>query len=190
MHSVVTHLYQDVPDSFRAALASLRDPKIRSEIALTEVPAPSRLAPFALALNAEVFPPQDPTDTPLATGRFVVLHDPDGQPSWQGDFRVVTFAQAALEPDIGHDPMLPPVAWSWVEENIGANADTRALGGTVTAVASESFGELDAQESSVQLEIRASWTVDSDLSDHLTAWSELLCTMAGIPPLPSGVSRI
>lgn len=187
---MASHVYQDVPESFRVALASLRNPKVRPEIVLAEVPAPSRLAPFALALNAEVFLPQDLSDTPVATGRFVVLHDPDGQPSWGGDFRVVTFAQSALEPDIGHDPMLPPVAWSWVEENVSARPDARALGGTVTAVASESFGELAAQEARVEVEIRASWTTDSDLAPHLIAWSQVLCAMAGIEPLPAGVSRI
>lgn len=187
---MASHLYQEVPESFRAALASLRDPKIRPEVVLTEVPAPSRLAPFSLALAAEVFLPHNLDDTPVASGRFVVLHDPAGQPSWDGDFRAVTLARAALEPDIGHDPLLPGVSWSWVEENIGSQPDARALGGTVTAVASESFGELEAQESSVELEIRASWTTGSDLAPHLDAWSQLLCTVAGLPPLPAGVSRI
>lgn len=187
---MASHLYQDVPDSFRAALASLRAPKVRPEVVLTEVPAPSRLAPFSLALTAEVFLPHDIDDAPVASGRFVVLHDPEGQASWAGDFRAVTLARAALEPDIGHDPLLPGVAWSWVEENIATQPDTRALGGTITAVASESFGALAAQESSVELEIRASWTTDSDLAPHLDAWSQLLCTVAGIPPLPAGVTRI
>lgn len=187
---MASHLHQEIPESFRAALASLRKPNVRPEVKLVEVPAPSRLAPFSLALSAEVFLPGDLDDSPLAAGRFVVLHDPDGQASWDGDFRAVTLARAELEPDIGHDPLLPGVAWSWVEENIGAHPDSRALGGTVTAVASESFGALAAQESSVELEIRASWTTDTDLSGHLHVWSQLLCTVAGIPPLPAGVSRI
>lgn len=187
---MASHLHEDVPESFRAALESLREPKIRPEVKLTEVPAPSRLAPFSLALNAEVFLPQDLDDTPIALGRFVVLHDPAGQPSWGGEFRVVTFAQSTLEPDIGHDPLLPGVAWSWVEENISAQPHTRALGGTVTAVTSESFGELSAQEGRVELEIRASWTTGQNLGPDLTAWSQLLCTVAGIPPLPVGVVRI
>lgn len=190
---MASNLHQDVPESFRAALASLRNPKLRPEVALTEVPAPSRLAPFALALSAEVFSTpasRHPDETPEAAGRFVVLHDPAGQASWDGYFRAVTLARASLEPDIGHDPLLPGVAWSWVEENIGAQAETRALGGTVTAIASESFGAIAAQESSVELEIRASWTTGPDLAEHLAAWSQLLCVVAGLPPLPAGVTRI
>jgi len=38
------------------------------------------------------------------------------------------------------------------------------------------------------MEVRASWTpADADLGRHLLAWSDLLCTIAGLPPLPEGV---
>jgi hypothetical protein len=38
------------------------------------------------------------------------------------------------------------------------------------------------------MEIRASWTpTGPDLGIHLQAWTELLCTIAGLPPLPEGV---
>ena len=38
------------------------------------------------------------------------------------------------------------------------------------------------------MEIRASWTaLDSRLGPHLEAWGDLLATVAGLPPLASGV---
>ena len=47
---------------------------------------------------------------------------------------------------------------------------------------------------SVELEIRASWTPvltqgreSVELAAHLGAWGDLLCTLAGLPPLPEGV---
>ena len=41
---------------------------------------------------------------------------------------------------------------------------------------------------SVEMEVRASWTpLGADIGQHLVAWSDLLCTIAGLPPLPEGV---
>jgi len=38
------------------------------------------------------------------------------------------------------------------------------------------------------MEIRASWTPTAgDVVEHLRAWADMLCTIAGIPPLPDGV---
>jgi hypothetical protein len=42
-----------------------------------------------------------------------------------------------------------------------------------------------------EVEVRASWTPlledGTGLPPHLAAWAELLCTTAGLPPLPAGV---
>jgi hypothetical protein len=42
-----------------------------------------------------------------------------------------------------------------------------------------------------EVEIRASWTAEIDdgepLGPHLSAWAEMLCMTAGLPPLPDGV---
>ncbi|MGZ8705501.1 MAG: DUF3000 family protein, partial [Aeromicrobium sp.] len=38
-----------------------------------------------------------------------------------------------------------------------------------------------------QLEVRASWTPMSAKGPHVEAWSNLLCTLAGLPPLAPGV---
>ena len=39
---------------FRTALTSLREVRLRPEMVLEEAPAPQRLAPYAIALTAEV----------------------------------------------------------------------------------------------------------------------------------------
>ena len=46
----------------------------------------------------------------------------------------------------------------------------------------------DAEETEV--EIRASWTPIGAAGSQLTAWGNLLCTAAGLPPLPAGVTAL
>ena len=177
-----------VPEDFSRAVESLRSTRLRSEVVLTEVPAPGRIAPYAAALTADVVSDGEE----LATGRFVLLHDPVGEEAWAGTFRAVTFVRAALEPEMGTDPLLGQVGWSWLEECLElAGARAVATGGTVTRVLSESFAALADRPSTVEIEIRASWTpVDADMEPSLRAWADLLCTAAGLPPLPDGVTSL
>lgn len=181
---------RDAPPEFLRALRSLRGVSLRPEVGLEEAPGPARIAPYTAALVAEVRPTRrDPEADELASGRFVVLHDPAGQEAWDGAFRLVTLVRATLEPEVGQDPMLAEVAWSWFADALaGAGVDARAAGGTVTRVLSQSFGALDERPELCELELRASWTArDEDLAPHLRAWGELLCTVAGLEPLPDGV---
>ena len=178
----------DVPEEFSRALASLRAATPRPEVVLEETPAPTRLAPYAVALTADVIPPLEP-ENELGTGRLVLLHDPAGHEAWQGTFRVVTYVRAELEHEMASDPLLPGVGWAWLTESLAEHgAAFTAASGTVTRVASESFGAIVGEPGSAQIEIRASWTPLSDRFDsHLLAWCELLCTTAGLPPLVPGV---
>ncbi|HWS58014.1 MAG TPA: DUF3000 domain-containing protein [Actinotalea sp.] len=179
----------DVPAPFLLALRALRDRRLRGEVQLTEVPAPARIAPYSVALSAEVGADQAAEE--LGSGRFVLLHDPSGQEAWQGTFRAVTLVRAAVEPDLGGDPLLCEAAWSWVTDALtGLDVPHRALGGTVTRVVSQSFGTLEDRPTQVEVEIRASWTPDGDLGEHLGAWATLLCTAAGLPPVPDGVTAL
>ncbi|RMI13171.1 DUF3000 domain-containing protein [Cellulomonas triticagri] len=181
---------RDAPPEFLRALRSLRGVSLRSEVSLEEAPGPARIAPYTAALVAEVHGTRrDPDADELASGRFVVLHDPAGQEAWEGAFRLVTLVRATLEPEVGQDPMLAEVAWSWFADALaGAGVDAHAAGGTVTRVLSQSFGALDERPELCELELRASWTArDEDLAPHLRAWGELLCTVAGLEPLPDGV---
>ncbi|MCC2322973.1 DUF3000 domain-containing protein [Cellulomonas xiejunii] len=181
---------EDVPAEFVRALRSLRGVPLRPEIVLDEVPGPARIAPFSAALTAEVRTARRSVAAEdLASGRFVVLYDPEGQEAWEGSFRLVTLVRASLEAEVGADPLLAEVAWSWFRDALAsAGVDPHAAGGTVTRVLSQSFGALDRRDEQTELEIRASWTSwDEQLGPHLTAWSTLMCTAAGLPPLPEGV---
>ena len=90
------------------------------------------------------------------------------------------------------DPLLGEVAWTWLIEALEAHgAEYAAPSGTVTKVASESFGEHgrgggDRAAGDPRL-------VDPGRrhrSDHVEAWGELLCTAAGLPPVPEGVAPL
>jgi hypothetical protein len=63
-----------------------------------------------------------------------------------------------------------------------------AASGTATKIISTGFGELARQGDGAQIELRASWTpTGPDMRAHVEAWGDLLCMLAGIPPLPDGV---
>ena len=183
----------DVPAEFVQALQDLRARRLRPEVRLTEIPAPGRIAPFGVAVTSEVEPPatEPPTDEDPTTGRFVLLFDPAGQEAWEGTFRVVSLVRASLDPEAGFDPLLCEAAWTWVGEALAEQeADFTALGGTVTRVLSQSFGSLAERRPEVEVEIRASWSPRGDMGAHLAAWSTILCTAAGLPPLPEGVTAL
>lgn len=173
---------------FAQAITALREVRLRPEVRITEVPAPQRIAPYAVALTAEVVDSAG-SDDELASGRFVLLHDPAQPEPWEGQWRAVTFARAAMEPEVASDPMLGGVGWTWLIDALESHGlHYAAAAGTVTRVVSESFGGLADRDPSVDMEVRASWTpLDGDLGAHLSAWSTLLCTIAGLPPLPEGV---
>ncbi len=177
----------DAATEFARAIAELREVRLRPEVRLTEVPAPQRIAPYAVALSAEVVAPGDGEE--LSSGRFVLLHDPSCPEPWEGAWRAVTFSRAELEPEMAGDPALGEVGWAWLVEALEEHGlDFGAEAGTVTRVVSERFGGLAERDPSVEMEVRASWTpLDGRLGDHLLAWSQLLCTIAGLPPLPEGV---
>ncbi|UJP39161.1 DUF3000 domain-containing protein [Cellulomonas palmilytica] len=180
----------DVPVEFVQALRSLRAVTVRPEVLLDEVPGPARIAPYSAALTAEVRTARrSVAAAELASGRFVVLYDPAGQEAWDGRFRLVTLVRATLETEVGADPLLAEVAWTWFLDALASvGLEAHAAGGTVTRVLSQSFGALEVRAEQTELEIRASWTAaDEDLRDHLRAWETLLCTAAGLPPLPEGV---
>ncbi len=175
---------------FTQALRDLRVARLRPEVRLTEVPAPSRIAPYAVAMTAEVVTAELPDEgDELASGRFVLLHDPSAPEPWDGVWRVVSFARAELEPELAIDPALGGVGWSWLMDALAQHdAPYVAEGGTVTRVVSESFAGLADRPATVEMEIRASWTpTGPHLGVHLQAWADLLCMIAGLPPLPEGV---
>ena len=176
------------PPEFRAAVATMRAARLRPEVFCEEMPAPQRIAPYAAALTADVT--VDGTD--LGTGRIILLHDPAGNDAWDGTYRCVAYARAEIEIDLVTDPMLAAVGWSWLTEALDAHGATyAAASGTVTRVATESFGGMSEDGGTAQLELRASWTpIGLDIGPHVEAWGELLCTAVGLEPVPEGVTAI
>jgi len=174
---------------FAAATAAVRAAALRKELVLNEIPSPAGLAPFSIALAADLTPARHGDDSDRGTGRFILLYDPAAPEAWGDVFRVVCFAQAPLEPEIGVDPFLADVAWSWLIDALATRgAKYRAASGTATKTLSTGFGELASQVDGAQIEVRASWTPsDSDFAAHVEAWGELLCMLAGLPPA-EGVS--
>lgn len=173
-------------DSFARALESLRKVTFRPELEVEEAPAPARLAPFAVALSADVIV----ADEEIAMGRFVLLHDPDGVEEWEGAFRVVTFIRAELDPETAADPMLADVGWSWLLESL-EELDVRALGGAITTNTSQSYGTMADRSGEGTIELRASWTPPGpEVEMHVRAWARTLETAAGLEPLPDGVTML
>jgi hypothetical protein len=191
----------DEPPAFAAAVATMRAARLRPEIHCEEMPAPQRIAPFAAALSADVTVDGDE----VGTGRIILLHDPAGNEAWDGVFRCVAYARAEIDVELITDPMLAAVGWSWLTDALEAHGAAYVLAsGTVTRVATESFGGMAEDSAAAQLEIRASWTpvpredavagaqdvAQLDIAPHVEAWGELLCTAVGLPPVPDGVAVI
>ena len=170
-------------NDWSAALASVRAARPRRDLELHEIPAPEGLAPHAFALAADVHPSQHGIDSELGVGRFIILHDEARPEAWDGAYRVISYAQAPLDRDIGSDPVLPDVAWSWLVDALaGRGARHHAASGTATTVLSTGFGGLAGEAQGAQIELRASWSPeDDDLGVHLEAWGDFLCMLAGLP---------
>ncbi|WP_101546985.1 DUF3000 domain-containing protein [Brevibacterium iodinum] len=190
-----------IPAEFSAVTSVLRQARSTNNVSISEIPAPARLAPYSYALGAEVSADEtflrasgEAIDE-LATGRIVVLFDPAAPEEWEGSFRVVSYIRAELEHELGNETMLGHVAWSWLEDALDSNdCQVLAAGGTTTRVLSESFGTLADRPATIDLELRASWTPVIDepdlIGNHFEAWIDLLSTVAGLPPLPEGVTAL
>lgn len=154
----------------------------RADLVVQEIPAPTGLAPHALALAADVRPDEDGVSA-YGTGRLVLLHDPAVPDGWDGPWRIVSFAQAPVEPDIARDVMLADVAWSWLVDALHAHeAQYAAAAGTATKTLSRGFGTLASEGDGAQIELRASWSPSGPIVPHVRAWAELVCMLAGLPP--------
>lgn len=162
----------------------------RRGLTIEEIGSPQRIAPHAVAISAEL----EGEDGAAATGRLILLHDPAGNSSWGGTFRIVSYVSADVELEMVTDPLLPEVAWSWLTDVLSAHhCSANELAGTVTASYSQGFGEMTAADSA-EVEVRSSWTPTLDathpLTPHLEAWQDLIGLVAGQPLLPPGVATL
>jgi hypothetical protein len=144
--------------TFAAAVAAFtagRDAQRRRGLVFEDVPAPKRLAPYATAIAATV----QRGDNDVASGRLVLLFDPDGQQGWDGFFRLVAYVRAEVEPEMAADPLLGEVGWSWLSEALDARVPGYAVpSGTVTRVITEGFGAKRDEVPLTGFELRASWS--------------------------------
>ncbi len=205
------HRIRSVDDTFRAAVDAMTRAPQRPEFEWRAIPAPARMAPSTWACTGEIVVHEDE----LASGRLVILHDPEGQEPWDGTYRMVALVQAQLEPEFAIESMLGDVAWSWVTESLELHdADARELGCTATRVVSQSYGALASRPSTVDVEMRVSWTPEPpeptettepsgpsghslsapvpeiDLAPHFAAWTAMLAAAGGLPPAPPRIAPI
>jgi hypothetical protein len=176
-------------DAFAHAADEVRALAFRDDLTVEEIAAPQGLAPAAIALAGDVRPDASTGESAYGTGRFILLHDPGEPDAWGGSFRIVTFAQAPLEPEIGTDPLLADVAWSWLIDALRSRgAVFSAAAGTATKTISKGFGSLASEGEGAQIELRASWSPEGPIAPHAAAWAELVCMLAGLPPGSEGVA--
>lgn len=197
-------------ETFDVATEALLEVAVRPEFRVEQAPSPQRLAPRSFTLTAEAIEGAGSHAvgalSDSATGRFVILHDPDGVDEWEGTYRIVIFARCDVEPELLSDPLVHEVAWSWVTEALG-DREIAQLGGTVTISSGSSFGTMAERPGDGLVEVRASWTpllgptsetqLDTSvqdtvgsLTDHMGVWIDVLAKLAGLPPVPPGVSTL
>ena len=140
----------------------------------------------------------------IGWGKFVLLYDPAGQHGWAGQFRIIAYVRADLDPEIAADPLIGEVGWSWLIEALDAwAAGYRQTSGTVTRVVTEGFGAKQDEPTTTEFELRASWSPPggplrrrrraaargSCVDGHVAAWCDALCMAAGLPPVLRGSPR-
>jgi hypothetical protein len=184
------------PFSFIEMIELLRTFTPRAEIILEEVPAPQKLAAYSFAFTADISNGlSGDAEEEVASGRFVILHEPGGQDTWESEFRCVTFMRADVDSEMQEDPLLPEVGWNWLLDSLqNTGAEFSSPSGTVTRVSSASFGKLSPRSDDSEIEIRASWSPQieraEDIFSHVQAWCNLMTEVAGLAPLPEGVATI
>lgn len=177
--------------AFEDVVRQVRAVRFRSDLAVAELDPPRGLAPNAFALAAEVRPENPDSASGYGSGRLVLLRDPTEPSPWAGAWRLVSFAQAPLEPDLARDPLLAEVAWSWLVDALSSHgARHHALAGTTTTTLSQGFGDLAGSQHTAMIELRGSWSPDGDWPAHIEAWAEATCMLAGLPPGTEEVARL
>ena len=101
------------PQFFADAVESLYQAQLRPEISVGTIRPPQRLAPYSHAIGLEVMHPETDIVTPDsegdAFGRLIILHDPQGEETWNGQLRLVAYIQADMDDAVAGDPLLPDV---------------------------------------------------------------------------------
>ena len=113
------------PAEFSAAVESMHAARLRPEITLGTIRPPQRPAPFSHAVGLEVAHDDEdhiPVDSEGdAFGRLILLHSPAAEEAWEGTMRLVAYIQADMDDAVASDPLLPDVAWQWLNESLAAS---------------------------------------------------------------------
>ncbi len=182
------------PREFSEAVESMHAASLRPELILGSIRPPQRLAPYSHAIGIELeIPDSQPISTDAegdAFGRLILLYNPSSDEGWGGEMRLVAYIQADMDAELAVDPMLPEVAWQWLNESLSdAGADYTNLGGTITSTGSVRFGDIGGPPRAYQLELRASWTPQQPLlTQHVEAFAKVIALVKGLPP--EGVADI
>jgi len=171
---------------FSAAVADFRagTGQLGDGFDIENLSAPKKLAPFSDAVAVTVHRNGDE----VASGRLILLYDPAGRDEWAGQFRLVAYVQAEVEPELAADPLLGEVGWSWLTEALEQCVPAYAAeSGTVTREITEGFGGKDDEPVLTDFQLRASWSPlpadgDLDLASHVAAWGACIAAAAGLEP--------
>ena len=106
---------------------------------------------------------------------------------------IILFTNVLWDADVHFEEHYFNSMLDWLIESLKKQGcEFTAPSGTVTRVASQSFGELVEKDENSEIEIRASWSPSNEdnLINHVNAWLELLAISAGLEPIPQGVTSI
>ena len=166
--------------AFQLAVEELKTASLRNELDFEQIPAPGKLAADSIAFSVNVKPDSKNENSDLGTGRFVLLHEPNGSEQWDSNFRIVTFCKSPLETNIGIDEDASDLAWSWMLEALAnRGAEHKNIAGTSTRIISKGHGSLTLQPDHAEFELRASWSPSANFARHLEAWMDVVCAMSG-----------
>lgn len=182
---------EDLAPEFQAAVFSIRHAAKRSELEIEELAAPTDIATHAIAFSAQVSSQTSEVPGSLGTGRFVLFWSPQPQENWTTNFRIVCFARAPLESEIGAEEQIADVTWTWLTDALSiAGAQYSSIAGTTTRIISKGHGLMVNEKNHAELEMRASWSPHgTDVARHFEAWQNLVCIMSGFELTP-GVGEV
>jgi len=171
---------KEVPAQFASAAMSLRQELLRSELETHQIPAPDKIAQFALAFSTHRPNPAE-TPTSRAAGRIVFLYDTDQFDTWGSNLRVIAYGKSPLESDIIDDADYAQYWWGTLELTLAKHgAQFTHSAGTITKMISTGVGTLQNEPVHTEIELRASWSPTEDnFAPHFAAWQDLVAEMAG-----------
>ena len=172
------------PEEFRKALDQLRAARLRPEIFCEEMPAPQRIAPYSAAMTADVTVGGED----VGGGRLVLLYDPAGNDAWQGDVPVRGLRARRHRPRDGDRPAARRGRLDLADR--GAHGARRRVPRPERHRHPGGVGELrrhGRRPPAPRSRCAPPGRRSGPSTPHVEAWGDLLCTAAGLPPVPAGV---